>query len=473
MPLPVSIPNTFANATSSIPLSQLDTNFSTLANAVNDINSGATTLANLKSSNVTITGGVISNVTLDNVTVDVETLSNVTINGGNVTVTNMVATTANATTGNITTIVAGAGTSAAPSITTTGDTNTGIFFPAADTIAFTEGGAEAMRIDSSGNVGIAYTTPSSMNSAARNLVVGGGSGNTGLTIFSGTASYSSIHFADGTTTTDAYRGFIWYSHSDDALGFGTGATERLRIDSSGNVGINCTPSNATLHLIAVTGSNANIPTIKVEAAVYPMIDFIVQNTNSSARNWRLASVYNDYGRFEIISGTTQGGNPTTTVLGLKQGSSVALEGATPQSGTGITFPATPNNSNNANTLDEYEEGTFTPTDTSGAGLSFVAGTSARYVKIGKRVFCDLELLFPSTASGAGISIGSLPFTSADDGNYSSGTCMNDANVSLTSFVGVNTTNITIYEVSTNFTTASNADVSQKGLYITISYNAAN
>ena len=45
-----------------------------------------------------------------------------------------------------------AGTVSAPAITTTGDTNTGIFFPAADTIAFTEGGVESMRIDSSGNL---------------------------------------------------------------------------------------------------------------------------------------------------------------------------------------------------------------------------------------------------------------------------------------------------------------------------------
>jgi len=49
------------------------------------------------------------------------------------------------------------GTAAAPSITNDGDTNTGIFFPAADTIAFAEGGAEAMRIDSSGRVGIGVT----------------------------------------------------------------------------------------------------------------------------------------------------------------------------------------------------------------------------------------------------------------------------------------------------------------------------
>lgn len=51
-----------------------------------------------------------------------------------------------------------AGTVSAPSIYPTGDTNTGIFFPAADTIAFAEGGAEAMRIDSSGRMLIGTTT---------------------------------------------------------------------------------------------------------------------------------------------------------------------------------------------------------------------------------------------------------------------------------------------------------------------------
>jgi hypothetical protein len=56
------------------------------------------------------------------------------------------------------TIIVPAGTVSLPAITTTGDTNTGIFFPAADTIAFTEGGAEAMRIDSSGKVGIGETS---------------------------------------------------------------------------------------------------------------------------------------------------------------------------------------------------------------------------------------------------------------------------------------------------------------------------
>jgi hypothetical protein len=52
-----------------------------------------------------------------------------------------------------------AGSAAAPAITTTGNTNTGIFFPAADTIAFSEGGVESMRIDSSGRLGIGTASP--------------------------------------------------------------------------------------------------------------------------------------------------------------------------------------------------------------------------------------------------------------------------------------------------------------------------
>jgi hypothetical protein len=63
-----------------------------------------------------------------------------------------------------------AGTVSDPAITTTGDTNTGIFFPAADTIAFSEGGVERMRLDNAGNVGIGTSAP------VANLQVGNGIG---------------------------------------------------------------------------------------------------------------------------------------------------------------------------------------------------------------------------------------------------------------------------------------------------------
>jgi hypothetical protein len=65
------------------------------------------------------------------------------------------------------------GTAAAPSITNTGDTNTGIFFPAADTIAFAEGGVESMRIDSSGNAGIGLTSPTERLHVSGNILATG------------------------------------------------------------------------------------------------------------------------------------------------------------------------------------------------------------------------------------------------------------------------------------------------------------
>ena len=60
MALPITIPNTFATATSSIPLANLDANFTTLVNAVNGIGNGSESLAN-----VSITGGALANVSVD------------------------------------------------------------------------------------------------------------------------------------------------------------------------------------------------------------------------------------------------------------------------------------------------------------------------------------------------------------------------------------------------------------------------
>jgi len=56
----------------------------------------------------------------------------------------------------------------------------------------------------------------------------------------------------------------------------------------------------------------------------------------------------------------------------------------------------------------YEEGTWTPADGSGAGLSF-SGVTARYTKIGRTVFCEVGLTYPSTASGSNAVISGLPF----------------------------------------------------------------
>jgi len=89
-----------------------------------------------------------------------------------------------------------AGTAAAPAITTTGDTNTGIFFPAADTIAFAEGGVESMRLDSAGNMGLGVT-PSAWRSTFKALQI------------LGTATLSS------NSNTTVYLGSNWYSNSSN------------------------------------------------------------------------------------------------------------------------------------------------------------------------------------------------------------------------------------------------------------------
>jgi hypothetical protein len=97
------------------------------------------------------------------------------------------ATTINTTTLNVTTVVLAAGTVSLPSITTTGDTNTGIFFPSADTIAFTEGGTESMRIDSSGRLLIGTTSAVEKLTVAGDTLITGTGGNKALTLVSGAA----------------------------------------------------------------------------------------------------------------------------------------------------------------------------------------------------------------------------------------------------------------------------------------------
>jgi hypothetical protein len=101
-------------------------------------------------------------------------------------------------------------------------------------LLFAIGNVERARIDASGNVGIGTSSPSSFNAAANRLVVGDGTQNQGITIYSGTTSYGGIHFADGTSGVDSYRGIVYYQHTTDSMQFWTSATERARIDSSGH-----------------------------------------------------------------------------------------------------------------------------------------------------------------------------------------------------------------------------------------------
>jgi hypothetical protein len=150
-----------------------------------------------------------------------------------------------------------AGTAALPAITTTGDTNTGVFFPAADTIAFSEGGAESMRIDSAGVVSIKNTgsTADFVSETSTSLIVGNGSGTQAMTVYSGTANNGALYFADGNTGDATYRGGVQYLHGSDAMRIFTSAAERMRITSGGDLCVGVTSSNSAR--LAATQSTSN------------------------------------------------------------------------------------------------------------------------------------------------------------------------------------------------------------------------
>jgi hypothetical protein len=174
-----------------------------------------------------------------------------------------------------------AGTAAAPSITTTGDTNTGIFFPAADTIAFTEGGVEAARFDSSGNLGIGTASPATKLNVVGTVTVDGvvdvNGGqidlDTGQPIRWGGAA-SSIYAGSGTSD----------------MVFTVGSSERFRVNgSSGNFGIGTSSPTQKLDVnggAAVTGTTP----LFLQRAVIPSFD----GQGAPALDWQFYSTGTTY-----------------------------------------------------------------------------------------------------------------------------------------------------------------------------------
>jgi hypothetical protein len=115
------------------------------------------------------------------------------------------------------------------------------------------------------------------------------------------------------------------------------------------------------------------------------------------------------------SGLAVTGTLSATTTG-KVGTTLGVGAATPSaSGAGITFPATQSASTDANTLDDYEEGTWTPTQ--GAGLTVVGAfsSSGRYTKIGRSVSISGRIAgATSIATTAGtVMMGAIPFSIAE------------------------------------------------------------
>jgi hypothetical protein len=161
------------------------------------------------------------------------------------------------------------GSAASPSITNDGDTNTGIFFPAADTIAFAEGGAEVARFDSSGNFGLGVT-PSAWASSNKAIQVASRSalaqtasfetivGNNWYYDTGGTNRYlataaSSLYLQGG-------GAHAWLNAASGTAGNAITFTQAMTLDANGGLGIGTTSitSGAGYKFLQVNGTTSGI-----------------------------------------------------------------------------------------------------------------------------------------------------------------------------------------------------------------------
>jgi hypothetical protein len=332
----------------------------------------------------------------------------------------------------ITSATFGAGTVSAPSLTTSGDTNTGIFFPAADTIAFAEGGVESMRIDSSGNVGIGTTAPASRlhvsdagsvadncfnvsTPANDNVLVGAnlvvdaaGTYTKPATSLSG----AGILFA-GINNLNAYGTISFLSAPDTNTGSATPIT-RMIIDADGNVGL----KNAVTAPIAPLHIGLNEPggeairlswntgsTTQAEAsigfglsldAVYPNAEISGQEIDTS--DYRGNLLFYTRGTNSDIAPTERMRISSTGLVTLASDSGLSI------SATAVTAPA----STDGNVF----SGTYTPTLTNTTNIAASTPFASQYMRVGNVVTVSGRLNIDPTTSGAACELGiSLPIAS--------------------------------------------------------------
>jgi hypothetical protein len=299
------------------------------------------------------------------------------------------------------------------------------FFNAASgTAGATISYAERLRIDASGNVGIGNTVASSMNAGANQLVVGSGSTGQGITLYSSTSTAGSIHFADGTSGNEAYRGQLVYNHTSDYMAILTAATERARLTSDGNL------------LVGKTSTAFGTEGFVYEAGA------AVEVTTDSNRVMRLNRTTSDGNIIELNKdGTTVGSIGTNSgymVIGSPVGTDAHL-----LIGNGLIHPATSTgaakdnaidiggSSNRfkdlylsggvylggtgaANLLDDFEEGTWTPSLGGDATYTTQVGN---YTKIGNLVTIRGSVVVDVLGTGSTTIVSGLPFAESSTNNF--------------------------------------------------------
>ena len=273
----------------------------------------------------------------------------------------------------------------------------------ANTLTVNTSGIERMRIDNNGNVGIGTSSPSGLH---KTLNIDGGSSGASLALDGG--SNFAVMFT-GTTASDptslySNTGFKFATATaKDATGF----SEKMRITSSGNVGIGTTGPTKTLSIHETSSSAGTYIPVVLSGGRYQAdygvgIGFRPEN-NSGAYGVKAAILgsgggygYNQADIHVCISTSTTAGDEVTlsdkTVSFMKNG--------------GITFNG---DTAAANALDDYEEGTWTPTSST---VTLTSNTGV-YTRVGRLIICSYRLFFPASASGSAVIVEGLPFTNGE------------------------------------------------------------
>jgi hypothetical protein len=267
------------------------------------------------------------------------------------------------------------------------------------------------------NLGVGTTSPSSYARLAVNGSLGILSGAPAYFYNSALTSYASIACVD-----------------TNSIAFTNGATEGLRLTSSSlytasgiNVGIG---TSSPLGRFSVAGGESNFTSLSTVSGT-SRVNIGADGTNAFVRSYDsgdgiIVGTFNATPLKLFTSGVEVARFDSSANFKLQKNLSVG--GATvTTSGYGITFPATQSASSDANTLDDYEEGTWTPVlggtgGTSGQTYSYQVG---RYTKIGRQVICSFEAALSAVGTVTDYAaISGLPFTSTGTStNLDAGGCL--------------------------------------------------
>lgn len=180
------------------------------------------------------------------------------------------------------------------------------------------------------------------------------------------------------------------------------ATNAVYVDTSQNVGLGGTPS----YKLDVTSGSTNTLRLKGSGSIS-----LYSYHDSGGVGFSNAAPYTGGVLLYFYNGQTELYSSGNNVFSVTSGNSISLQGATPKAGTGITFPATQNASSNVKTLDDYEEGTFTPRLFSdGTEASNYATQVGYYRKIGSQVTVWFAVTATTIPSGSYLRFAGLPFS---------------------------------------------------------------